>query len=128
MNRQQTKLPSRPILQKPIVFCGIWLRTKHHVIRYLVLPYEMEGVDENEVLPKIQQQFVLPALYHKINFDFMVLRGKCHYRKNYRIIKGKQSSKFHPIMAYLPIWEEGAIEAYREKALNSNHKKQVRTD
>ena len=68
MNRQQAKLPSKATIL-PNQFgtaAGMWFMDQEQVFISLPgVPYEMEALVKNEVLPKIQQQFVLPALYHK---------------------------------------------------------------
>ena len=68
MNREQANLPSKAtILHNQFgTAAGMWFTDKGQVFISLPgVPYEMEALVKNEVLPKIQQQFVLPALYHK---------------------------------------------------------------
>ena len=67
MNREQANLPTKAtILHNQLVLppeCGLWIKESIYFLPGV--PYEMEALVKNEVIPKIQQQFVLPALYHK---------------------------------------------------------------
>ncbi len=68
MNREQANLPTKAtILHNQFgTAAGMWFMDQGQVFVSLPgVPYEMEALLKNEVLPKIQQQFVLPALYHK---------------------------------------------------------------
>ncbi|MGB2312652.1 MAG: molybdopterin-binding protein, partial [Flavobacteriaceae bacterium] len=68
MNRQQANLPTKAtILHNQFgTAAGMWFMDQGQVFISLPgVPYEMEALVKNEVLPKIQQQFVLPALHHK---------------------------------------------------------------
>lgn len=68
MNREQANLPTKAtILHNRFgTAAGMWFMDGGQVFISLPgVPYEMEALIKNEVLPKIQQQFVLPALYHK---------------------------------------------------------------
>ena len=68
MNRDQANLPSKAsILHNHFgTAAGMWFMDQGKVFVSLPgIPYEMEALVKNEVLPKIQKQFVLPALYHK---------------------------------------------------------------
>jgi nicotinamide-nucleotide amidase len=68
MNREQANLPTKAtILHNRFgTAAGLWFMDGGQVFVSLPgVPYEMEALIKNEVLPKIQQQFVLPALYHK---------------------------------------------------------------
>ena len=68
MNRDQANLPSKAsILHNRFgTAAGMWFMDQGKVFVSLPgIPYEMEALVKNEVLPKIQKQFVLPALYHK---------------------------------------------------------------
>ena len=68
MNREQANLPSKAtILHNQFgTAAGMWFINQAKVFISLPgVPYEMEALVKNEVLPKIQEQFVLPALYHK---------------------------------------------------------------
>ncbi|OUW77085.1 MAG: damage-inducible protein CinA [Flavobacteriaceae bacterium TMED212] len=68
MNRDQANLPSKAsILHNRFgTAAGMWFMDQGQVFVSLPgIPYEMEALVKNEVLPKIQKQFVLPALYHK---------------------------------------------------------------
>lgn len=68
MNREQANLPSKAtILHNRFgTAAGMWFMDQGKVFVSLPgVPYEMEALIKNEVLPKIQEQFVLPALYHK---------------------------------------------------------------
>ena len=68
MNRDQANLPTKAkILPNRFgTAAGMWFMDGGQVFISLPgVPYEMEALIKNEVLPKIQQQFVLPALYHK---------------------------------------------------------------
>ena len=68
MNRDQANLPSKATIL-PNRFgtaAGMWFMDQGQVFISLPgVPYEMEALVKNEVLPKIQKQFILPALYHK---------------------------------------------------------------
>ena len=68
MNRDQANLPSKASIL-PNRFgtaAGMWFMDHGQVFVSLPgIPYEMEALVKNEVLPKIQKQFILPALYHK---------------------------------------------------------------
>ena len=68
MNREQANLPSKAtILHNQFgTAAGMWFIKQAQVFISLPgVPYEMEALVKKEVLPKIQEQFVLPALYHK---------------------------------------------------------------
>jgi len=68
MNREQANLPTKAtILHNQFgTASGMWFMDQGQVFISLPgVPYEMEALVKNEVLPKIQKQFVLPALYHK---------------------------------------------------------------
>lgn len=68
MNREQANLPSKAkILHNQFgTAAGMWFINQAKVFISLPgVPYEMEALVKKEVLPKIQEQFVLPALYHK---------------------------------------------------------------
>ena len=68
MNREQANLPSKAtILHNQFgTAAGMWFINQAKVFISLPgVPYEMEALVKKEVLPKIQKQFVLPALYHK---------------------------------------------------------------
>ena len=68
MNREQANLPTKAtILHNQFgTAAGMWFMDQGKVFISLPgVPYEMEALVKNEVLPKIQQQFVLPALHHK---------------------------------------------------------------
>ena len=68
MNREQANLPSKAtILHNQFgTAAGMWFINQAQVFISLPgVPYEMESLVKKEVLPKIQEQFVLPALYHK---------------------------------------------------------------
>ena len=67
MNREQANLPSKAtILHNQFgTAAGMWFINQAQVFISLPgVPYEMEALVKKEVLPKIQEQFVLPALYH----------------------------------------------------------------
>ena len=62
MNREQATI----LHNRYGTAAGMWFLDAGQVFVSLPgVPYEMEALIKNEVLPKIQQQFVLPALYHK---------------------------------------------------------------
>ena len=68
MNRAQANLPSKALLlhNKHGTASGMWFLDKGQIFVSLPgVPYEMEALIKNEVLPKIKEQFVLPAIYHK---------------------------------------------------------------
>ena len=68
MNREQALLPSRAdLLHNQFGTApGMWFMDRGQVFISLPgVPFEMEALMKNAVLPKIQQLFVLPALYHK---------------------------------------------------------------
>lgn len=68
MNREQAQLPSKATIlhNRYGTAAGMWFMDREQVFVSLPgVPYEMEALVKEEVLPKIQQQFVLPALYHK---------------------------------------------------------------
>lgn len=68
MNRDQANLPSKATLLHNAygTAAGMWFMDQGQVFVSLPgVPYEMEALVKHEVLPKIQQEFVLPALYHK---------------------------------------------------------------
>ena len=68
MNREQANLPTKATIlhNRFVTAAGMWFLDAGQVFVSLPgVPYEMEALIKNEVLPKIQQQFVLPALYHK---------------------------------------------------------------
>lgn len=68
MNRNQAQLPSKAIILHNHygTAAGMWFMDRGQVFVSLPgVPYEMEALIKNEVLPKIKKQFVLPALYHK---------------------------------------------------------------
>ena len=68
MNRDQANLPSKASIlpNRYGTAAGMWFVDQGQVFVSLPgVPYEMEALVKNEVLPKIQKQFILPALYHK---------------------------------------------------------------
>ena len=68
MNRDQANLPSKATLLHNAygTAAGMWFMDQGQVFVSLPgVPYEMEALVKHEVLPKIQQEFVLPALYHQ---------------------------------------------------------------
>ena len=68
MNREQANLPTKATIlhNRYGTAAGMWFLDSGQVFVSLPgVPYEMEALIKNELLPKIQQQFVLPALYHK---------------------------------------------------------------
>ena len=68
MNRAQANLPSKATLlhNRFGTAAGMWFLDQDHIFISLPgVPYEMEALIKNEVLPKIQEQFVLPSIYHK---------------------------------------------------------------
>jgi nicotinamide-nucleotide amidase len=68
MNRDQANLPTKAKIlpNRYGTAAGMWFMDGGQVFISLPgVPYEMEALIKNEVLPKIKQQFVLPALYHK---------------------------------------------------------------
>ena len=68
LNRAQAMVASIAVLLENLfgTAVGMWMEKNTTVFVALPgVPYEMEALVKNEVLPKIQQQFVLPALHHK---------------------------------------------------------------
>tara|TARA_A200000113_G_scaffold224906_1_gene244092 strand:- start:2985 stop:4232 length:1248 start_codon:yes stop_codon:yes gene_type:complete len=68
MNRAQANLPSKATLlhNRFGTAAGMWFLDQDQIFISLPgVPYEMEALIKNEVLPKIQEQFVLPSIYHK---------------------------------------------------------------
>ena len=68
MNRDQAQLPSKATILQNLygTAAGMWFFDQGQVFVSLPgVPYEMEALMKNEVLPKIKEQFILPALYHK---------------------------------------------------------------
>ena len=68
LNRDQAQLPSKATIlpNRYGTAAGMWFFDQGQVFVSLPgVPYEMEALMKNEVLPKIKEQFVLPALYHK---------------------------------------------------------------
>ena len=68
MNRAQANLPSKAILlhNKYGTAAGMWFLDQGQIFISLPgVPYEMKALIKDEVLPKIKEQFVLPAIYHK---------------------------------------------------------------
>ena len=67
-NREQANLPSKATLleNKFGTAAGMWFFDKGTVFISLPgVPFEMESIIENEVLPRLQEQFVLPSIFHK---------------------------------------------------------------
>ena len=68
VQRFQAQLPSKAIHLKNVYGTapGMWFYENKTVFVSLPgVPYEMKGLINNEVLPRIQQQFKLPFIYHK---------------------------------------------------------------
>ena len=68
MNRAQANLPSKATLlhNKYGTAAGMWFLDQGQIFISLPgVPYEMKALINDEVLPKIKEQFVLPAIYHK---------------------------------------------------------------
>ena len=68
LNRDQAQLPSKATIlpNRYGTAAGMWFFDQGQVFVSLPgVPYEMEALMKNDVLPKIKEQFVLPALYHK---------------------------------------------------------------
>ena len=109
MNRQQAKLPSKATIL-PNQFgtaAGMWFMDQEQVFISLPgVPYEMEALVKNEVLPKIQQQFVLPALYHKTILTYGL--GESVIAE--RIADWENNLPDSIKLDYLPSLGEGAIE------------------
>ncbi len=73
INLDQANLPSKAtILHNRLgTASGMWFIDKGQVFISLPgVPDEMKALVKNEVLPKIQEHFVLPALYHKTILTF----------------------------------------------------------
>ena len=67
-NREQANLPSKATLLKNKfgTAAGMWFFDKGTVFISLPgVPFEMESIINNEVLPRLQEQFVLPSIFHK---------------------------------------------------------------
>jgi len=101
MNRDQANLPSKATLLHNAygTAAGMWFSDRGQVFVSLPgVPYEMEALMRNEVLPKIQQEFVLPALYHKTILTYGLGESAIAER-----IEAWENQLPHPIkLAYLP--------------------------
>tara|TARA_R110000850_G_scaffold241496_1_gene366101 strand:+ start:22304 stop:23551 length:1248 start_codon:yes stop_codon:yes gene_type:complete len=68
LNRQQALVPSRAIalLNKNGTAPGIWMEKDNTVFVSMPgVPYEMKGLMQNEVLPRLQKRFQRPVIVHK---------------------------------------------------------------
>ena len=124
MNREQANLPSKAtILHNQFgTAAGMWFINQAKVFISLPgVPYEMEALVKKEVLPKIQEQFVLPALYHKTILTYglgeSVIAGRiADWEKNL-----PESIK----LAYLPNLGRVRLRLSSKGAVEDTLKKQV---
>ena len=124
MNREQANLPSKAtILHNQFgTAAGMWFMNQAQVFISLPgVPYEMEALVKKEVLPKIQEQFVLPALYHKTILTYglgeSVIAGRiADWEKNL-----PESIK----LAYLPNLGRVRLRLSSKGAVEDTLKKQV---
>ena len=75
LNRKQAEVPANciPIRNKNGTAPGMWVplsvSPQGEMAKVLIsmpgVPYEMKAMMENDVLPKLKQQFKLPAIFHK---------------------------------------------------------------
>ncbi|MEX2350528.1 MAG: competence/damage-inducible protein A [Flavobacteriaceae bacterium] len=68
LNKQQALVPSRaiPLLNKNGTAPGMWMEIDNTVFVSMPgVPYEMKGLMQNEVLPRLQKRFQRPVIVHK---------------------------------------------------------------
>lgn len=68
LNKQQALVPSRaiPLLNKNGTAPGMWMEKDNTVFVSMPgVPYEMKGLMQNEVLPRLQKRFQRPVIVHK---------------------------------------------------------------
>ena len=68
LNRAQAELPSKASLlhNQYGTAAGMWFLDRGQIFISLPgIPYEMEALIINEVIPRIKKQFVLPSIFHK---------------------------------------------------------------
>ena len=124
MNREQANLPSKAkILHNQFGTApGMWFINQAKVFISLPgVPYEMEALVKKEVLPKIQEQFVLPALYHKTILTYglgeSVIAG--------RIVDWEKNLPESIKLAYLPSLGRVRLRLSSKGAVLDTLKKQV---
>ena len=101
MNRAQANLPSKAILlhNKYGTAAGMWFLDQGQIFISLPgVPYEMKALIKDEVLPRIKEQFVLPAIYHKVIMTYGL--GESVIAK--RIEKWEEGLPKDIKLAYLP--------------------------
>ena len=78
---------------------GMWFE-KNEVIYVSMpgVPHEMRGMFENDVIPKLKQQFALPAIIHKT----LLTAGKGESELAEMIVEFEETLPSHIKLAYLP--------------------------
>ena len=101
LNRQQAMIPSGciPLKNELGTAPGMWFHQKEKVVVSLPgVPYEMQGLMENEVLPKIKEQFLLPTIVHKT----VLTHGMGESWLSEQIAGWEEALPGHIKLAYLP--------------------------
>ena len=101
VQKYQAQIPSKAILLKNEYGTapGMWFYENNTVFISLPgIPYEMKGLMRNEVLPRIQQQFQLPFIIHKIVVTYGV--GESVIAERIADFENKLPSNIK--LAYLP--------------------------
>ena len=100
-NRSQAMVPSKATILKNQFGTapGMWMEVDDTVFVSLPgVPYEMRGLIENEVLPRIQERFELPCILHKTILTY----GMGESAIADRIAVFEDSLPAHFKLAYLP--------------------------
>ena len=101
LNREQAMIPSRAevLHNQAGTAPGMWLEKDKKV--YIALPgvpYEMRGLMENEVVPRLQDKFDRPFIYHKN----LLTRGIAESDLANKLVNWEEKLPKHLKFAYLP--------------------------
>ena len=101
LNREQAMVPSRAtaLHNKYGTAPGIWMEREGKVFISLPgVPYEMKNLMEQEVIPRLQQKFKRPFIYHKT----ILTRGAGESDIANRLAAWEDQLPSHLKLAYLP--------------------------
>lgn len=101
VNRDQALIPSKsePLMNRLGTAPGMWLEKGDKVFISLPgVPYEMEGLIDNEVIPKLKDKYNCPFILHKT----MIIYGLGESALAARIEDWEDALPSHIKLAYLP--------------------------
>ena len=101
VNRDQALIPSKsiPLMNKLGTAPGMWLEKDDKVFISLPgVPYEMKGLIDNEVIPKLKDKYNCPFILHKT----MIVYGLGESALAARIEAWEDALPSHIKLAYLP--------------------------